>query len=172
MNDTENKRPVRMILRELEVRYVSSKKVETPEAWKSRIESSKDIDHIMRDYFEGLMVEHFVIVHLDAKNRVVGHQTIGIGGLSACPVAPSDVFRALLITEAAGWIALHNHPSGDATPSADDVALTDRLVRASSLIGLRMLDHVIIAREGYFSFLDAGLLGDTPLPKRRARRAR
>jgi len=81
-----------------------------------------------------------------------------VGGVTASPVAPADVFRALVREAAAGVIFVHNHPSGEPTPSPEDVALTERLCRAGELLGVRVLDHVILAHEGYFSFLDAGLL--------------
>jgi DNA repair protein RadC len=127
-----------------------------------RIETSRDVDELLRARLAEAEVEHFVALALDAKNRVTAELRIAVGGLSACPVAPADVFRALLREAAAGVVFAHNHPSGDATPSADDLALTDRLVRAGALLGVRVLDHVIIARGGYFSFVDAGLLGAAP----------
>lgn len=130
-----------------------------------RIESSRDVDAIFRPRLATAEVERFVALALDAKNRVIAERTIAQGGLSACPVAPADVFRAILREAAAGVVFAHNHPSGDATPSADDVALTDRLVRAGALLGVRVLDHVIVAREGYFSFVDAGLLSDGGLAR-------
>jgi DNA repair protein RadC len=123
-----------------------------------RIESSRDVDARMRPRLAQAEVERFLALALDAKNRVTAELEIAVGGLSACPVSPSDVFRALLREAASGAIFVHNHPSGDATPSADDIALTERLVRAGQIVGVRVLDHVIVAREGSFSFLDSGLL--------------
>ncbi len=124
----------------------------------SRIGSSRDIDAALRPRLAHADVEHFIAIALDAKNRPIRQLLIARGGLSACPVAPSDVFRALLREAAAGVVFVHNHPSGEPSPSAEDVALTDRLRRAGELLGVGVLDHVIIGREGYFSFLDAGLL--------------
>ena len=77
---------------------------------------------------------------------------------NGAPVVPGDVFRNLVREAAAGVVFAHNHPSGEPTPSAEDIALTERLRRAGDLLGLRVLDHVILGHEGYFSFLDAGLL--------------
>lgn len=124
----------------------------------ARIGSSREVDAALRPRLAGADVEHFVAIALDAKNRPIGEVGIARGGLSACPVSPADVFRALLREAAAGVVFVHNHPSGEPSPSADDVALTERLRRAGELLGVRVLDHVIIGREGYFSFLDAGLL--------------
>lgn len=125
-----------------------------------RIDSSRDVDATLRGRLAGSEVERFVALPMDARNRVIAELTIAHGGLSMCPVAPADVFRALLREAAVSVIFAHNHPSGDASPSTDDIVLTDRLARAGALLGVRVLDHVIVGREGYFSFVDAGLLRD------------
>jgi DNA repair protein RadC len=130
-------------------------------AWsgaRPRIESSRDVDALMRPRLGSAEVERFVTLALDTKNRVMAEIEVAVGGLSVCPVSPSDVFRALVREAASSAIFVHNHPSGDARPSPDDAALTERLVRCGALLGIRVLDHVIVAREGYFSFLDAGFL--------------
>ena len=98
---------------------------------------------------------------LAAMARLAAHEDelrIALGGLSACPVSPADVYRALVREAAAAVVFAHNHPSGEPTPSQDDIALTARLARAGALLGIRVLDHIIVGHEGYFSFLDAGLL--------------
>lgn len=104
--------------------------------------------------------EHFIAIPLDARNRPLGELHIATGSLTACPVSPADVFRALLREAAAGVIVVHNHPSGEPSPSPEDLALTQRLDQAGELLGVRLIDHLIVGREGYFSFVDAGLLGD------------
>lgn len=124
-----------------------------------RLASSGEVDAAMRPRLARAASERFVAIALDAKNRPVGELCIAVGGLSACPVAPADVFRALLQEAAAGVVFVHNHPSGEPTPSPEDVALTERLCAAGELLGIRVLDHVIVGHDGYFSFLDAGLLG-------------
>jgi DNA repair protein RadC len=125
----------------------------------ARIGSSRDVDAALRARLADSDVEHFIAIALDAKNRPTFEVEVARGGLSQCPVSPADVFRALLREAAAGVVFVHNHPSGEPSPSAEDVALTDRLRRAGELLGVNVVDHVIIGREGYFSFLDAGLLG-------------
>lgn len=132
--------------------------VERPLARGARIGSSRDVDAALRPRLARASSEHFIALPLDAKNRAIGEIRIAVGGLTACPVAPSDVFRALVREAAAAVIFVHNHPSGEPTPSPEDVALTQRLIRAGELLGVRVLDHVILGHEGYFSFLDAGLL--------------
>lgn len=123
-----------------------------------RIASSRDVDAAMRPRLADALVEHFLAVALDAKNRPIGEIEVARGSLSACPVAPADVFRSLLLEGASGVVLVHNHPSGVPAPSPEDLDLTERLVGAGDLLGVRVLDHVIVGREGYFSFLDAGLL--------------
>lgn len=126
-----------------------------------RIGSSRDVDAALRPRLADADAERFVAIALDAKNRPVAEVEVARGGLSACPVSPSDVFRSLIKEAAAGVVFVHNHPSGEPSPSAEDVELTERLRAAGELLGVRVLDHVIIGREGYFSFLDAGLLAPT-----------
>jgi DNA repair protein RadC len=108
---------------------------------------------------DGLLQERMVAIGLDGKNRVLAWNLIAAGGLSSCAVARSDVFRWALISGARGLILAHNHPSGDPTPSPEDVAITDRIQRGAELLGLRVLDHLILGEgEDYCSMLDAGLL--------------
>jgi len=128
-----------------------------------RLKSSRDVDAFARKLgLDELVVEHFVVICLDAKHRPIGWWTASVGGLSACGVAPSDVLRVALKCATSGMVLLHNHPSGEPTPSAEDIALTERLVRAGELMGIPVLDHVIVAEESYSSFLDMGLIGRKP----------
>lgn len=133
---------------------------EQPWSPRPRIDSSASVDALVRAHLAGEDVEHFVALALDAKNRVKAELRIATGGATACAVSPSDVFRALLREAAAAAVFVHNHPSGDSKPSADDVAFTARLLSAGRILGVRVVDHVIVAREGYFSFLDAGLMSE------------
>ncbi len=125
-----------------------------------RLLASRDVDAALRPRLARASVEHFLAIPLDAKNRPMGEIRIAVGGLSACPVHPADVFRPLLQRAASGVVFVHNHPSGSPDPSPEDRALTARLARAGALLGVRVLDHVIIGHEGYFSFLDAGWMTD------------
>lgn len=124
----------------------------------TRIASSRDVASFFLPRLRGDTMESMHVVGLDAKNHVRLVQCVARGGVSSCAVTPGDILRPLVLNACVGGIALHNHPSGDPTPSADDVALTDRLSRAAEVLGVRLLDHVVIGAEGYFSFLDAGLL--------------
>lgn len=124
----------------------------------TRIGSSKDLDAALRPRFAALEVEEFHVISLDARNRILGETRVGVGSTTYCPVSPSDVFRVALRAGAVGIVVAHNHPSGDPSPSPEDIDLTIRLVRAGEVLGVRVLDHVIIGRDGTFSFLDSGMM--------------
>lgn len=127
----------------------------------SRVETSREaglhVRHAIERHGEP-MVERFVCLALDARQHVIGWQTVGQGTSTACPVGIPETFRFPILCGAAAIIVGHNHPSGDPSPSPEDVALTSRLIQVSKLIGIRLLDHVIIGGESQFSFLDAGLM--------------
>ena len=103
-------------------------------------------------------VEHFGIVLLDTKHRVLRTQVLTIGTLDSSPVHPRDVFREAAAGSAAAIVLFHNHPSGDPTPSPDDVELTERLVEAGELMGIEVLDHIILGESRYCSLKEAGKL--------------
>ena len=102
--------------------------------------------------------EHFLMLPLDGKNRVLGFEVVSVGTLSASLVHPREVFKAAILANAAAIVVAHNHPSGDPTPSAEDRAITQRLKQAGELLGVRVLDHVVLGADRYYSFVDAGEL--------------
>jgi DNA repair protein RadC len=108
-------------------------------------------------------IERFVVISVDAKNRVRAEREVARGGRTTCQVDPAEVFRFLVSQSASGAIFVHNHPSGDPEPSAQDLELTERLVAAGSLLGIRILDHVVVGSERYTSLRDAGLWPSTPV---------
>ena len=95
--------------------------------------------------------EHFCILCLNAKNKIIGVHTISIGSLNAAIVHPREVFKAAMLNNASSIICLHNHPSGDPEPSWDDIETTRRLVEAGEIMGIKVLDHVIIGEQRYLS---------------------
>ncbi|MGA6925283.1 MAG: DNA repair protein RadC, partial [Desulfosarcina sp.] len=100
--------------------------------------------------------ECFVAIYLDAKNRVITDETLFTGTVTASAVYPREVVKAALAHTAAAVIFAHNHPSGDPTPSPDDMAITRRLVSACAVMGITVHEHLIVGSEGYFSFADHG----------------
>jgi len=95
---------------------------------------------------------------LDSRHRPLKSLRITEGSWTSCPVDPKVIFSACLRHQAPAVILVHNHPSGDPSPSRDDLNLTERLVRAGNVVGVRVLDHLIVGREGFLSMADAGLL--------------
>lgn len=103
-------------------------------------------------------VEQFGIVMLDTRHRLIRATILSVGSLDATVVHPREVFREATGESAAAIVLFHNHPSGDPTPSADDLALTLRLVRAGEVMGIRVVDHLVLAHQHYYSLLEAGRL--------------
>ena len=102
--------------------------------------------------------EEFIAVFLDGKNRLIGFNVVSVGSLTASLVHPREVFKPAILANAAALVVVHNHPSGDPTPSAEDQAITDRLKKAAELLGMSLLDHVVIGDGRYVSFADTGIL--------------
>lgn len=102
--------------------------------------------------------EEFRVFHLDVKNRMVGYEVVSVGSLNSSIVHPREVFKAVLLNNSASIICCHNHPSGDLTPSREDIEITQRLKKAADLLGIRLLDHVIIGKDGYRSLAEMGFL--------------
>jgi len=102
--------------------------------------------------------EHFIAIHLDIKNKVLCLDEVSVGSLNASIVHPREVYKSALLSSAASVLFVHNHPSGDTTPSREDIDLTKRLKNAGDLLGIRVLDHVIVGSEHYLSFADQGLI--------------
>jgi DNA repair protein RadC len=146
-------------LRELTVRY-SVKKTDAGEpvivgrAMSTPRESALALMTTLQDQ----PGEVFAILCLSTKHRVIAYHEVSRGTLDATLVHPREVFKAALLANAAAIILTHNHPSGDPSPSADDVQLTRRLVDAGALLGVDVLDHIIVGDGRYYSFKEAGRL--------------
>lgn len=103
--------------------------------------------------------EFFFAVHLNTKNCVVCIDEVSVGSMTAAVVHPREVFKSALLSSAAALVFIHNHPSGDPSPSSEDIALTRRLKEAGELLGIRVLDHVVIGEYGnYVSLADRLLI--------------
>jgi DNA repair protein RadC len=102
--------------------------------------------------------EYFVCISLNGANEVIAKRIVTIGLLDRNPVHPREVYADVIADRAAAVIFAHNHPSGDVQPSEADLRMHNQLVEAGKILGLRVLDHVIVARKVYFSFQEAGLM--------------
>jgi DNA repair protein RadC len=108
------------------------------------------------------LIERFVAISVDAKNRARAAREVARGGRISCQVDLAEVFRFLVSESASGAIFLHNHPSGDPEPSPQDLELTERLVAGGSLLGIRILDHLIVGSGRYLSLRDLDLWPSNP----------
>ncbi|MBM3313398.1 JAB domain-containing protein [candidate division WOR-3 bacterium] len=102
--------------------------------------------------------ECFFTFQLDSRNRCIAEVEVSVGSLDTTLAHPREVFERAIRAGAAGIIVVHNHPSGDPTPSDDDIRLTRRLVEAGKILGIRLLDHVVVCRDGQYSFRAHALL--------------
>jgi DNA repair protein RadC len=119
-------------------------------------------EDVFRHYHERLRdrkKEVFLTLLLDSKNQVIREVKISEGSLTASIVHPREVFAPVVRESAAAVLFVHNHPSGDPTPSREDIEITSRLKEAGDLMGVRVLDHIIIGNGKYMSFVDRGLMG-------------
>lgn len=122
------------------------------------IRSPKDIANLMSEELRYLQKEHFVCLFLNTKNHVLAQETLSMGSLNASIVHPREVFRAAIKRSSASIVCVHNHPSGDPTPSPEDIQLTQRLVEAGTIIGIEVLDHVIIGDQRFISLKEEGFM--------------
>ena len=122
------------------------------------LRSSEEVFHHFRDSLEKQKRELFYVVLLDNKNKKLREVKISEGSLTASLVHPREVYNPVIRESAAAVIFVHNHPSGDPAPSQEDIEITRRLKEVGEVMGVRVLDHVVIGHDRYFSFSDKGML--------------
>jgi len=135
---------------ELGKRLLKDKKAEIYLEPKEIWEELKDL----RDHRK----EHFVIFYLDSRNQEIKREIISVGSLNANLVHPREVFEPAVRNLAAQIILAHNHPSGDPEPSEDDLLLTKKLVESGKILGIEVIDHIIVAKDNFFSFKNKGII--------------
>lgn len=123
------------------------------------ITGPEDVARYAMPHYRFEQKEHFAVLLLNTKNHVISMPEVSVGSLSASVVHPREVFRAAIDHAAAAMILLHNHPSGDPTPSREDIAVTERLVKAGKIMDIPVLDHVVLGRDRFISLKEKGLLG-------------
>lgn len=127
----------------------------------TKVSSSSDAEGYFREYWGKKKIDHveqFMVIYLNRSNRIMGWSRISQGGQSGTVVDPKIIFQIALKANAASFIMAHNHPSGQTKPSDNDLNLTKRIVSAGKFLELRILDHIILTSEAYFSFADEGLI--------------
>lgn len=124
-----------------------------------QINSPQDAALIAGDFIAGSDREHFVVMCLDTKNNVNALNTVSVGTLNSSLVHPREVFKAAILANSNAIILTHNHPSGDPSPSREDLEVTKRLVEAGKIMGIEVIDHVVVGEDGkYMSFKERGIL--------------
>ena len=124
------------------------------------ITSPARISELLDEVFElaSLPEEAFVLICLDTKHKVIGTFKVSTGSLNASIVHPREVYKRAVVCNSHAIVVAHNHPSGNPTPSQEDIGVTQRLKEAGDILGIHLLDHVIVGRGEYLSFKQEGLL--------------
>jgi DNA repair protein RadC len=144
----------RLFIRRIEARYSKECIREDTPSWVSSTRYTSPAQ--VYELFNALRYEtkeHFVSLLLDGKNRIIAVDKVSVGTLNQSLVHPREVFKTAVLSAAAAIILVHNHPTGDTTPSAEDKDVTTRLKAAGDILGIRILDHVIIG-DDYYSFTE------------------
>ena len=147
----------RLFIKSIEAVYKREKIAENAPEWiKTRFTCPSDIFEMFSD-LQHETKEIFITLHLDNKNRIVCFDRVSVGSLNQSIVHPREVFKTACLSNAAAIILIHNHPSGDPTPSKEDIAITNRLKEAGDIMGIKILDHIIIG-ETYYSMTEKGVI--------------
>jgi DNA repair protein RadC len=122
-----------------------------------KISRAQDVLPLVNDLIEKRQ-EHFLCISLNGANEIIEKRIVTVGLLNMSPVHPREVFADVIVDRAASVIFVNNHPSGDLQPSDADLRMHEQLTEAASILGLRILDHIIISRRGHLSFQEAGII--------------
>ena len=130
-----------------------SRRLETDANEKPRpvLRAPEDVVAEVRSQLKGKKKEHFLVLCLDTRNRLINRRLVSMGSLDTSIVHPREVFNEAVSSYAASVIFAHNHPSGDPEPSKEDIELTKRLARAGEIVGIDVLDHIIVCDKGFVS---------------------
>ena len=118
------------------------------------IKTAKDVFEHCSPKLSSSDREHFMILHLDTKNRVIKDEIVSVGALTGTIAHPREVFKSAIKESAHSVILVHNHPSGDPTPSDEDLKMTERLIESGEILGIKVLDHVIVGKEAWYSIIN------------------
>jgi DNA repair protein RadC len=124
----------------------------------TKLESATQVASLIRDELLKADREKLLCLMLNSRHALVGMEVVSVGTLTASLAHPREIFKGAILKNAAGIILAHNHPSGDPSPSEEDLRLTKRISQAAGLLGIELLDHLIVAEQGSYSFKTAGTL--------------
>ncbi len=154
----ENKGMTQTKAAALKAAFELGKRAMRPEKFDVQVKSPQDVMRILGPEMATYACEHFCAVLLNTKNRIIAVEDISVGTINASLVHARELFRSAIQKNAYSLILVHNHPSGDPTPSTNDMDITAKMDQAGRILGINVTDHIIIAADRYYSFLDAGKL--------------
>lgn len=137
---------------------IKMEKVKSMLVENKQISSPDDVFRIVNKYLDGADREHLVLLTLDTKNKITSINTVSIGSINTSIVHPREVFKTAILSNASSVILSHNHPSGDVTPSKEDVDITKIIKECGRILGIELLDHVIIGDDKYSSLKEKGIV--------------
>ncbi len=142
----------------IKVKSLEVREIEYSYDKRPKISGMNDVVEVVKPMIADPNKEFFVALYLNTKNGVLKQEVISIGSLNTNIVHPREVFRSACMVSASSIIVAHNHPSGDPSPSKEDIDLTKNLVEAGKMMGIELLDHVIIGHESNYGFKESGLI--------------
>ena len=132
-------------------RFKTKRKCVALDAPMKKICCPDDVAAVVRKITRGDAREHFFVFLLDVRNKLIGYEMVGVGGLTEISISPREIFRPAIAAPAAAIILAHNHPSGSHEPSEEDENLTRRMCLSGNLLATPVLDHVVVGEHGYTS---------------------
>ena len=141
------------LMQQVSRRFLRERMMERP-----LCQSSKEVFDFLYHSMRGEKKEKFKVLYLDAKNQILEEKTAFEGTVDSSAVYPREVIKSALLHDASAMIFVHNHPSGDPSPSQNDREITQEIIFAAKLIQIKVLDHIIIGNNRYYSFADSGLI--------------
>ena len=123
-----------------------------------KIYSSNSIYEYYQDKLKDKLQEYFYCVYLDTKNHIIKDKLLFIGTINESLIHPREIFKEAYLLSASSIICVHNHPSGNVTPSNNDIVMTKQLIEVGKILGIKVLDHIIIGKNNYYSFNDNSLV--------------
>jgi len=123
-----------------------------------RIEAPKDAVELGKKFLEESDREQLLVCCLDAKNQPTAINVVSVGNLNTSLVHPREVFKPAILSNSASIILFHNHPSGDPTPSKEDTNITERIKECGTILGIKLIDHIIIGDNSYYSLKEKGII--------------
>lgn len=129
-------------------------------AYQERVKINTAVDAValLRRYFEDKDREELVVLLIDSSNTAIGLAQVSVGGLVASVAEPAQIFKPAILANACSFILAHNHPSGNPEPSRQDISITRQLVKAGSILEIKMHDHIVIGHRGFTSLAERGLM--------------